>query len=80
VKLWKVTNGYTGNGDVHVIVIASDMWSALNHARRVFKDEADSWAARFGDSQAYESSYWLDLTEEVLCEDVSQPWVSSVMD
>lgn len=38
LKLWRVTNGYTGNGSVRVLVLAPDAEKALDLAHRQYRN------------------------------------------
>lgn len=81
LMLFRVTNGFIGNGDIHCLVIATDTESAKDLASGQFRkraEEHDSWAR----TDKYGDDYWrLDRLEvETLCGDVLNPWVSEVDD
>lgn len=64
MKLWEVTNGYTGESYVRVVVIASDECSALAQAMRAY--EADK---RYRGKD-------MSLVATCVSEDTSREWCS----
>ena len=79
LKLYRVLNGYIGNGMVHVLVIAQDEAQARSLACDSF-ERGRFWPAgmRYLKGERYPASY-SDPTRfqvEMLAEDVSRPWVS----
>jgi len=73
MKLYEITNGYTGYSYVRVYVVADNEKKAIELAREKFKEEAE-------DRIAYNEKYYNNLEAEVMCENVCQEWVSEVLD
>ena len=69
MKLFEVTNGYTGESYVKVFVIATNEFDAIEQAREAYKKDNSS-----------NENAWSNLSAEVLCEDTSKVWVSEVRD
>ena len=65
MKLFEVTNGYTGESYVRLLVIAIDVERALDIARPMYEQEG---------------RYWDKLEATELCQDTSQEWHNSVID
>lgn len=79
MMLFRVTNGYTGFGDVHVICVAESEERALKAAREKIK--ANVVRTTFSDGKPiYSSSYYKNLTAELLCPDISGGFCSEVYD
>jgi len=70
MKLYEVTNGFTGFSYVRVLIVASDEKSALELARKEYEKE----------SKGYKESYYTNLTAELLCDDTSKDWTWEVTD
>lgn len=68
MKLWEVTNGYTGESYVRVVVLACDEQTALELAM-----------LRFGTDRRYRDRPQ-SLKAECVCEDASQEWCSRPSD
>lgn len=94
MNLYCITNGYTGDGAVHVYVIAENESRAKELATLEFKEDArnDSYERdlesykRYGFDTSilkeyqYDERYWTNLKVEFVVEDTSQEFVSGVMD
>ena len=65
IKLYEVTNGSMGESYVKVFVIADDEKLALDLAEIRYRNSGSTWD---------------NLSAEVLCEDVTNLWVSAVRD
>lgn len=74
MKLWAVYNGWIGWSDVHVLVIAPDEERAKALASEVLRRDAQNRR------NPYPESYWTNLEAELLCEDVTQEWVSEIFE
>ena len=71
MKLWEVTNGFMGDGYVHVLVIAETKKKAKELASAKFKDDA---------LDIYPPNYWKKLDVELLADDTSIEYVGEVSD
>lgn len=80
LNLYKVSNGYMGYGYIHVIVIAGDEEEAEELAARKFKEHADEHADKYPGVEPYDDDYWTHLRVGILKEDISEPFVSRVVD
>ncbi len=94
MKLYCVTNGYTGNSQVHVYVIAEDEERAKELASEKFKKDArnESYERQVETFQSvgcstdglkkyhYDERYWTDLEVYLEAEDTSKEFVSDVND
>jgi len=78
MKLWRVENGYTGNGSVRVLVIAATEERALALARESFKREADKRANN--PTASYPDDYWQELQAWALSHDTAVEWASEADD
>lgn len=78
MNLYRVTNGWIGNGDVYVLVIAPEETAARAAASDAFRRDA----LRDDRVHPHPETYWvadrLDL--ELLCADTTTPWTSDVWD
>ncbi|PGB56874.1 hypothetical protein [Bacillus anthracis] len=94
MNLYYVTNGYMGDSQVHVYVIATNKERAIELASAKFKedardegyDESFAYHKKYGwptndlKEYRYDESYWTDLEAYCEAEDVSQEFVSDVND
>ncbi|MGN4423431.1 hypothetical protein ACTFQN_06180 [Bacillus cereus group sp. MYBK30-1] len=94
MKLYYVTNGYTGNSQVHVYVIAENEDRAKELASEKFKDDArnESYEREvelfkgIGRSidglkeYRYDEKYWTNLKVYCEAEDTSKEFASDVND
>lgn len=74
MKLYKVTNGYLGFGEVKVFVVAKDEKIATKLARQKFKEEVEKFHV------SNNKSYYSDLCVECVCDDLTKEWASEVQD
>ena len=79
MKLYEISNGYTGESYVRCLVIAEDEETSIEKARIEYKK---AWT----ESQAgllcgrYEDGYYTKLEAHLLCDDVSKGYVGEVND
>ena len=69
MKLFEVTNGYTGESYVKVFTTAISESDAIGQAREVYKKEHPT-----------NENAWSNLCATVLCDDTSMVWASEVRD
>ena len=69
MKLYEVTNGYTGYSYVRCLVIAENEEQA--------KDLA---TAKYKEVDGYGDDYWANLEAECMCEDTSKTYVGNIED
>lgn len=74
MKLYKVTNGFIGYGEVKVFVVATNEERAIELARDKFKEECDRRP------NVYNKRYYKNLQAECICADVNTEWASEVQD
>lgn len=72
MNLYYVTNGYYGDGQVHVYVIAENEERAKELAAAQFKDSARN--------EDYPESYWTNLKAHCMTDDTSKEFVTDVRD
>lgn len=82
MKLWCVENGYLGNGNVHVLVVADSEERAKELASESFKREAEKMGTRRGwradagyvDEPFYTDDYWevSELRAELVFDDLTR--------
>ena len=73
MKLFEVTNGYTGECYVRLLVVADNEKRALDIARPLYR--------QVNDSGHYKSDkYWKNLEATELCSDTSKEWCDSAID
>ncbi|MEH7541818.1 hypothetical protein V7426_21730 [Bacillus thuringiensis] len=94
MKLYYVTNGYTGFSQVHVYVIAENEEKAKELASVKFKEEArDNSYERYVElfkelgkptdglkKYRYDERYWTNLTVHLEAEDTSKEFTTDVWD
>jgi hypothetical protein len=96
MKLWRVYNGWTGNGPMNVLVVAATHERALDLARAQFKGEVDKdleesrqrdleYQRRFGwkareIKPKYPDTYWTQLEAVLLCDNLVSEWANKVED
>lgn len=87
VNLYYATNGWMGNGEVHLYVIAENEVAAKKAAREAFFEEADEIAPHGhlfigpdGHARRYPTSYYENVKVELVCQDTNRPWVGTVSD
>jgi hypothetical protein len=73
MKLFKITNGYIGDGYVHVLCIAESEAKALEMAKEKLKVKAES-------TYLYPPGYYKKLAIELLCSDVTNEFCSEIYD
>jgi hypothetical protein len=76
LKMYCVTNGYIGNGDVRAYCVARDEEHAKELAEIEYKKESCDWNG----SGRYADSYWKSLKITLLCDDVSNGFCGEVSD
>lgn len=64
MKLWKVTNGYWGNGPVSVLAIAESEARAIELARHAYRAERTTFGAE----------YYSNLSAVLICPDLTVEW------
>lgn len=73
MKLFEVTNGYTGECYVRLLVIADNEERAIDIARPSYK--------KANDNCHYKSDkYWNNLKAIELCYDTSKEWCNEIID
>jgi len=77
MKLYEVTNGYCGESNVKVFVIAESEERAKQLAYKRYKKDAEEKNEYF---VVYKESYYTNLTAECLCEDVTKEWSTEPRD
>ena len=69
MKLFEVTNGYTGYSYVRLLVIADNRKKAIKKAKPKFKKEVDKAHT------SYKEDYYKKLEAKSLCKDTTKEWV-----
>lgn len=71
MKLFKVFNGYVGQGPVNILVCCENKKQALELAGDAFRDRSEI---------AHSKDFWLNLEAELLCDDLDKSWVGEIED
>jgi len=81
MKLYRATNGWLGNGDIHCYVIAEHKARALEVATEKFKSESKGtgYNLRSG-GRLEDSAYYRNIEVECVCEDTDVEWAGEVTD
>lgn len=81
MRLFRATNGYLGNGDVHCYIIAEHKHRALAMAVEKFKAESvgTGYAAR-GGRRVEDSNYYANVQVELVCNDATIEWTGEISD
>lgn len=78
MKLWRVENGYLGNGSVYVLVVAATEQRAIDLAVESYRTEY----ARSHDSRVQDEDYFArhEMVATLIAETLTIEWVSAPQD
>ena len=81
MNLYQVENGYVGEANTHVLVVAETEPIAVMMASTQFMEESLKRESEIGEGHGYDDDYWQTehLTIELLAEDIGKTaWVSRI--